>query len=123
MFIGDYESLAKENTNFRKVLNTTDHSQVVAMCLTAGEDIGEETHPSNDQIFLIAEGSGEVMIDGESKPVEEDMIVVVPAGHNHNVTNTGSEELQLLTIYAPAAHPDGTVHPTKADAMAAKESQ
>lgn len=116
MFMGNYEKLAKENTNFRKVLYTGPHSQIVAMSLQANEDIGTETHPAIDQIFIIADGHGEAMVGGEVRAVKEGDIVMVPANTAHNVMNTSHKELKLITIYAPAAHADGTIHVTKADA-------
>lgn len=113
MFAEDYEELAQVNNNFRKVLFTGKYSQVVAMCLRPGEDIGEEVHEDGDQIFLIAEGSGEIKVGDDVHYVEEDALVVAPAGALHNVTNTGQTDLKLLTFYAPPEHPDGTVHETK----------
>ncbi len=113
MFAEDYEALAQANDNFRKVLFTGPHSQVVAMCLRPGEDIGEEVHEDGDQIFLITEGSGEIQIDDEVHIAAEDSLAVVPAGNRHNVTNTSQTDLKFITFYAPPEHPDGTVHKTK----------
>lgn len=117
MFAGDFEKLAKQNTNFRQVLQTGAHSQVVAMSLLLSEDIGAEMHSVIDQIFVIADGKGQAMVGTETRDVEEDDIVFVPAGTEHNITNTGHKDLKFITIYAPAAHADGTVHATKADAQ------
>lgn len=122
MFAGDIEDMAKANGNFRQVLFTGKHAQVVAMSLPAGGDIGEETHQDVDQIFLIAEGVAEVMAGGETSKVEDGGIAFVPAGTQHNVTNAGQQDLKLLTIYSPPNHPEGTVHATKADAMEAEKS-
>ena len=117
MFAGDLEKLAKRNTNFRQVLHTGTHSQVVAMSLLPSEDIGAETHPAIDQIFIIADGKGQAMVGTETRDIGEDEMVFVPAGTEHNITNTGHKDLKLITIYAPAAHADGTIHATKADAQ------
>ena len=113
MFVENFKRLAKENSNFRKVLQTGEHSQIVAMSLRGGEDIGLETHPDTDQIFFIVEGEGEVRIDTQRRVFDKKTIIFVPAGREHNVMNTGTEELKLITIYAPAQHPDGTVQATK----------
>lgn len=120
MFAGNFEDLAKANTDFRRVLFTGPKAQIVAMCLKPGEDIGEEVHHDTDQIFLIADGNGEAVIGSETRWVEESIMFHVPAGTNHNVRNSGDEDLKLLTIYAPPAHADGTVESTKTEA-AAKE--
>lgn len=113
MFTGNYKKLAKNNTDFRKVLYTGPHAQVVAMYLQPGEDIGAETHANIDQIFIFVDGKARAMVDGETHEVEEKDIVYVPAGTIHNVTNSGNDALKLITFYAPAAHPDGTIQATK----------
>lgn len=121
MFAEDIKKLTKENTNFRKVLHTGQHSQVVAMSIPVGGDIGEETHSAVDQILYFVDGSCEAILDGESRTVEKHDIVFVPAGTIHNFKNVGNEDLKLFTVYAPPEHPDGTVHATKADADQAEK--
>jgi mannose-6-phosphate isomerase-like protein (cupin superfamily) len=111
------------NTNFRKVVATGLHSQVVLMSLNVGEDIGLETHEKVDQFFRIEKGEGKVVVDGEEIGVTDGSAVLVPAGSAHNVINTGSEALKLYTIYSPANHIDGRVHTTKADAMKDEEDE
>lgn len=113
MYVESFEKLAETNTNFRTVLVTGPYSQVVAMSLPVGGDIGEETHLHIDQMFLIIEGQGEVKVGADVHSIEEDMLVFVPAGTVHNIRNTGDEDLKLLTIYAPPAHDVGVVQATK----------
>ncbi len=120
-YIDDIEEKTKQNSNFRKVLYTGKHMQLVVMSLKPGEDIGEEVHDTVDQFFRIEEGQATVVIDGEESILEEDMVAIVPAGSRHNVINTGDTDLKLYTIYSPANHPDGTVHVTREEAMAAEE--
>ena len=117
----DIEDLTVKNSNFRQVLFTAPHSQLVLMSLKPGEDIGLEEH-SVDQFFRIEKGTGKAVIDGEEFEVSDGSAVVVPAESEHNITNTGSEDLKLYTIYSPANHPDGTIHKTKAEAMAAEDN-
>ena len=117
---GSYDERARQNEQFRQVLETGEHAQLVVMTLKPGEEIGEETH-QGDQILFFVEGEGEAVIEGESSPVRAGDYVFVPAGTLHNFVNTGSEPLRLLTTYAPPEHPDGTVHRTKAEADAAEE--
>jgi len=114
-FIDDIEKLTEENDNFRKVLYTGKHMQLVLMTLQPGEEIGLEVHDGHDQFFRIEEGEGEVVINGVTTQVEDDDAVIVPAGAEHNVINTGDEPLRLYTIYSPPEHRDGVVHATKAD--------
>lgn len=120
MFSDNYKRLAKSNSNFRQVLYTGPHSQVVAMSLLPNEDIGEEIHENNDQIFIIASGNGEAKVGNETKQFEKKELIFVPAGTSHNISNTGKEDLKLITIYAPPNHPDGTIHATKKDAQASE---
>jgi mannose-6-phosphate isomerase-like protein (cupin superfamily) len=115
-FIGDLEDRTEDNRDFRRVLYTGAHMQLVLMSLEPGEDIGLETHEDTDQFFRVEEGKGVVSIDGHETPIESDSGIVVPAGARHNVRNTGKETMKLYTIYAPPHHEDGTVHHSKADA-------
>lgn len=121
-FVGNIEQLTLANTNFRQVLFTGVHSQLVVMKLMPNEDIGMEVHPNVDQFFRIESGEGKVVMNGEESVVSDGFAFVVPAGTQHNVINTSAEkELKLYTIYSPPNHPDGTVHATKQDAMAHEE--
>ena len=113
----DVSKLAKENENFRQVLFTTELSQLVLMSVAPGDDIGEETHDDTDQILSFVAGSGEAVIEGESRPIAAGSVVVVPAGTRHNFTNQGGEPLKLYTVYVPPNHKDGTIHRTKQDAL------
>jgi mannose-6-phosphate isomerase-like protein (cupin superfamily) len=117
-FCDDIEDLTEANEDFRRVLYTGQHLQLVLMTLQPGEEIGEEVHPDRDQFFRIEEGEGAVDIDGRENKVEDDIAVIVPAGARHNVRNTGSEPLRFYTIYGPPEHKDGIVHATRAEAEA-----
>lgn len=114
-YVADIEKLTVENNDFRRVLYTGKHLQLVLMTLQPGEEIGAEVHETHDQFFRIEEGDGEVRIDGASHPIKDDDAVIVPAGARHNVINTGQTPLRLYTLYAPPEHRDGVVHKTKAD--------
>lgn len=111
---------AARHESFRTVLHTGEHTQVVAMTLQPGEDIGAEVHPDNDQVLVFTDGTARADVAGETREVSAGDLVVVPAGTEHNFTNTGSELLRLLTIYGPPDHAPDTVHRTKAEAVAAE---
>lgn len=117
------EKATLENNNFRTVIYTAPHSQVVLMSLLPGEEIGMETHEKVDQFFRFEKGTGKAVIAGQEYDLKDGMAVVVPAGTAHNFINTGTEDLKLYTIYSPANHIDGRVHATKADAEADKEDE
>ena len=120
-FVADIEKLTVGNTDFRRVLYTGKHLQLVLMTLQPGEEIGEEVHDGHDQFFRIESGSGEVLIDGKRTPIKDDDAVIVPSGARHNVINTGDAPLMLYTLYGPPEHRDGVVHRTKAEADASEE--
>jgi mannose-6-phosphate isomerase-like protein (cupin superfamily) len=120
-FIADIEDRTGGNTDFRRVLYTGPHLQLVLMSLAPGEEIGQEVHEDTDQFFRVEEGKGVVSIDGHETPIESATAIVIPAGARHNVRNTGPRPLKLYTIYAPPHHEDGTVHHTKGDAERSTE--
>lgn len=116
-YIGNIEKETLENNNFRKVLNTTEKSQLVVMAIQVGDEIGRETHEEHDQFIRIEQGEALVILDGEETKVEDDFAIVIPAGVEHNIINTSdSEILKLYTIYTPPEHPAGTIHTDKAEA-------
>jgi mannose-6-phosphate isomerase-like protein (cupin superfamily) len=119
-FVQNIEDMAIQNEHFRRVLYTAKHSQLVLMALKPQEDIGSEVHPL-DQFFRVEDGIGEVVLNGIRTPIQAGFAVVVPAGTEHNIINTGAGPMKLYTLYSPPNHRDGVVHATRADAMADKE--
>jgi mannose-6-phosphate isomerase-like protein (cupin superfamily) len=121
-YVGSIEKATLKNKYFRQVLFTGKYSQLVVMCLQPREEIGNEVHPKVDQFFRIEEGKAKFVFNGkEEHLVRDGDAVVVPAGTYHNVINpSATKALKLYTVYAPANHPDGTVHKTKAEAVAAE---
>jgi len=117
-YVGSIERLALENPNFRQVVFTGEHVQLVLMCLQPGEEIGDEVHAKVDQFFRIEEGDAKfVFAAREERLVHAGDAVVVPAGTLHNVINaSATKPLKLYTLYTPPQHPDGTVQKTKAEA-------
>ena len=116
-YVGDIVQAARDNKNFRQVIHTSEHAQVVVMSLLGGEDIGSEVHEL-DQLIVVVEGSGVAVLNGQESVVEPGTLIVVPEGAEHNLINKGELEMKLYTIYTPPAHRDGTVHATKAEAEA-----
>lgn len=118
------EELTLNNTYFRHVLFTANHSQLVLMALKPGEDIGVEVHIENDQFFRIESGVGKAVIDEEEFELKDGTAVVVKSGSEHNIINTSATEyLKLYTIYSPAHHPDGTIHKTREEAIKAEGTE
>jgi len=121
-FNSNIEKDTLENKNFRKVLYTGKHLQLVLMSLKAGEEIGEETHKDGDQFFRVEKGNGKCFVDGHEYPLQEGDVLVVPAGAKHNVINTDNkEDLKLYTLYGPPQHKDGVVRATKEEAEKKEE--
>lgn len=115
-------TVAEQSPDFRRVLWTGTHTQLVIMTIPAGGEIGEEVHEHTDQILTFVSGTGEARIAGETKAVAQGDLVVVPAGTKHNFVNTGPNPLVLYTVYGPPEHADQAVHKTKEEADAAEES-
>lgn len=117
-FKGNIEKVTRDNTDFRRVLYTGEHSQLVLMSLAPNEEIGLEVHPDNDQFFRFESGQGRVVIDNSTYEVSDGDAVIIPRGAEHNVINTSNTEaLKMYTIYSPAHHADGVVRKTKEDAV------
>ena len=114
-FVADIEGLAVKNDEFRRVLYTAKHCQLVVMALKPKEEIGTEVHKL-DLFFRVEEGTGEAVLDGVRTVIRAGFAVVVPAGTNHNIINIGSVPLKLYTLYAPPNHRDGVIHHTRAEA-------
>jgi mannose-6-phosphate isomerase-like protein (cupin superfamily) len=113
----DIQKDATENKNFRKVLYTAKHLQLVLMSLKPGEEIGSETHAKSDQFFRFEGGSGKCIINSTTYMVKDGDVIIVPAGSKHNVINTDAhKDLKLYTIYAIPQHKDGIIRATKKDA-------
>jgi mannose-6-phosphate isomerase-like protein (cupin superfamily) len=124
-FVGPIESQTLKNIDFRRVLFTGKHAQLVLMCLQPGEEIGNEVHSNIDQFFRIEQGEAKFVFSGREEHVVRDAdAILVPAGTYHNVINVSkTKPLKLYTIYAPPNHPDGTVHKTKAEAETAEAAE
>ncbi len=115
-YITNIEEDSIKNTDFRRVVYTAKHIQLVLMSLLPGEEIGEEVHDL-DQFLRIDAGSGKAVLNGVEHDISDGFAVVVPQGTRHNIINTGSEPMKLYTLYGPPDHKDGEVQPTKADAI------
>jgi mannose-6-phosphate isomerase-like protein (cupin superfamily) len=114
-YIQNIEDITIENSDFRQVLYTARNCQLVVMALKPKEEIGMEVHKL-DQFFRVEAGTGEAILDGVHTAIKAGFAIIVPAGANHNIINTGSVPLKLYTLYAPPNHRDGVIHHTRADA-------
>lgn len=127
-FMLNIEKATKQNETFRTALWTGNYLQLTLMSINPGEDIGLENHPEIDQFLRIEQGQGLIKmgyrrnnLNMQAKVTDNDAIIV-PAGTWHNLINTGNVPLKLYSIYAPPQHPYGTVHKTRADAMADEQN-
>lgn len=125
-FVVDIERAAKQNAYYRLALWTGSHLQVTLMSIEVGGDIGLEMHPDVDQFIRIEQGQGVVQMGDRKERLDfeaevfDDYAVMIPAGKWHNLINTGNVPIKLYSIYAPPEHPFGTIHVTKAMAMASE---
>jgi mannose-6-phosphate isomerase-like protein (cupin superfamily) len=116
-FHGNIEELTLANDNFRQVIFTAPHCQLVLMSIKVGGEIGVETHTANDQFFRFEQGEGKAVIAGKEYEIKNGTAILVPSGTEHNIINTGSVPLKLYTVYSPAHHIDGRIHANKEDAV------
>jgi len=119
-YVVNIEEKTQSNNYFREVLFTTDKSQLVVMALQPGEEIGVEVHAEHDQFIRVESGVGKAIMDGVESDLADGSAVVIPAGVEHNIINTGETVMKLYTVYTPPEHADKTVHQTKAEADAAE---
>ena len=115
-------TVAEQSADFRRVLWTGEHSQLVIMTIPPGGEIGEEVHEDTDQILTFVSGTGEAQVSGRKKKVAAGDLVAVPAGTKHNFLNTGPNPLVLYTVYGPPEHAEGAVHKTKEEADELEEA-
>lgn len=120
-FVGELDRLAEQNEDFRHVLHTSPHMQLVVMSIAPGESIGAETHRDLEQCLFIVDGTGRAELAGRTTPIDDDSVVCVPPGVEHDIVNTGREPLKLFTVYSPPQHAPGTVQHTRADAERAEQ--
>jgi mannose-6-phosphate isomerase-like protein (cupin superfamily) len=126
-FVIDIDEATLTNTNYRTTLWTGSHLQMTVMHIDPGGDIGLEVHPDRDQFLRVEAGRGRVQMGPTpddlpfDEDVEDDWVILVPAGSWHNVTNIGDEPLKVYALYGPPEHPHGTVHRTKQDSDAAED--
>ncbi|MFA6430006.1 MAG: cupin domain-containing protein [Patescibacteria group bacterium] len=119
-FIGDIMSLAKANPHFRQEITTATHAQITLMSIPPGGEVGEETHTDNDQTLLFITGTGKAIVEGQETLIAPGFLALIPVGTRHNFLNTGTEDMKIVSVYAPPHHPVGTIQHTKADADAAE---
>lgn len=123
MHIENILQTAKDNSNFRRVIETSKHTQIVVMDIKPGEDIGQEVHSENDQILFLVSGRGTVFLDGIETEFNPGDCVLVPAGVEHNFTTIGDESMKIITTYSPPHHYADTIHRTKKEAEEAEEHE
>lgn len=116
--IENIKEKAKNNTNFRQVLESGKYTQIVLMSIPVNGEIGEEIHPDTDQVLYLVDGRGEVILNGEKSLFDKHTMVLVNAGVKHNFINTGNEDLKIITMYSPPHHPQEKIHKTKEEADA-----
>lgn len=120
-FVEDTQELTEENKDFRRVIYTGEHLQLVLMALKAGEETGEDVHVDHDQFFRVETGRGELVVDGDRFKIKRKDLIIVPAGARHNVINTGKKPMKLFMIYGPPHDPDVFASAVKGDAEAGDE--
>jgi len=113
----DIKKMAKENKAFRKVLDTGKYGQLALISLVKGEDLGDEMHPTVDELYYVVDGEGEIKLNGKTFPFAEHELMIVPAGTRHDILNTGGKDLKLFAMFTTPIHPEGETIPTREKAF------
>lgn len=113
----DIKKMAKENTAFRRIVDTGKFGQLVLISLHKGEDLGDELHPTFDELYYVVDGKGEFKLNGKSYPFEEHAVMLVPAGARHDIVNTGKDDLKLFAMYTAPIHPENEIVLTREKAI------
>jgi len=116
----DIKKMAKENKAFRRVVDTGKFGQLVLISLRKGEDLGNEMHPTVDELYYVIDGEGEIKIDGKSYPFEEHTAMLVPAGAKHDILNIGKDDLKLFAMFTSPVHPENETVVVREKAFAGK---
>lgn len=122
-YVQNIEQETLSNDNFRKEVFTGERLQMTVMSIPVGGDIGLETHHHTDQFLRVEQGAGKAILGGVEYQVSDDFAIIIPAGTEHNVVNTGDVPMKLYSIYTPPEHPVGTIDKTQADAITREESE
>jgi len=75
------------------------HSRTTLWCLKPGQHIHAHVH-AGDHIWIVLEGKGRYLCDGEPLPIAPGRVLIIPAGLSHGVENSGSEGLVFASISA-----------------------
>ena len=115
----DIKKMAKENKSFRRVLDTGKFGQLVLISLLKGEELGDEMHPTVDELYYVVDGEGEIKLNGKSYPFNEHEVMMVPAGTRHDIINTGKDDLKLFALFTTPLYPENEMIPTREKSFAA----
>ena len=115
----DIKKMAKENKAFRRVLDTGKFGQLVLISLLKGEDLGDEMHPTVDELYYVVDGEGEIKLNGKSYPFTEHDLMMVPAGTRHDIINTGKDDMKLFALFTTPMYPENEMIPTREKAFTA----
>lgn len=96
-----------QNENYRNVIWTTDQMQLVLMSLEPGDEIPKEIHKNTTQFIKIEKGTATVTINNKTDTYRSGDAIIINAGDEHRIFNSGRFTLQLYTIYTPPVHRHG----------------
>lgn len=112
--------LAIASHDFRRVIATGLRTQIITISLSPNEEIGSEMHPVSEEILFIVSGTAKAVVDEKTFDVRGGDAILLPAGSVHNLTNTGSTNLAVITIASPPQFPPDAVQRTKTAALSAQ---
>jgi mannose-6-phosphate isomerase-like protein (cupin superfamily) len=103
----------KDGSEIRELLadrNSCIEKQSLAEArLAPGLSTTPHWHPQTEEIYYIIAGTALMRIAAETRQVGPGDAIAIPPGTEHQITNTGQEELRFLCCCAPGYQHDDTV--------------
>jgi mannose-6-phosphate isomerase-like protein (cupin superfamily) len=75
--------------------------------LAGGQATERHYHAESEEIYYVVEGSGELELDGERRPVGVGDAVLIPPGARHRI-RAGADGVRFLCCCAPAYRHEDT---------------
>jgi quercetin dioxygenase-like cupin family protein len=70
-------------------------------CFEPGQEHAAHTHAGQDKLYVVLEGSAEVVVGEEKQTVEAGAIAFASSGVVHSIRNVGEGRLVVMAVLAP----------------------
>ncbi len=86
---------------FHVVADTPDSDRLLHIhddILPPGVTIGEHPHHGMEEVYLVLDGNGTLIMDNQEIPVGPGDVSLCKSGHSHGLANTGKTPMHLIVI-------------------------